>query len=692
MIPEDKTFVHSSREMATLSAEGMSEMGLHLAQMSQIVSGSSTDEIIQKMQMEHARHEKYIRSFKDQHRRLEIQLQDEQEKMVAWKRQRGGGTGPSLIDELKILQRKVLELEEVMGKDRDMLDAERQFRVRLQHLQAKQQDKVVEMLKMWMSPGGEKLLPVIIALWKRFTDSEIKYRFKHVKVEGELLVERFRKMRKDGCNRVLKALRLGSTKRAVAMCFLGWQEELVENRFESLHEELTRRHENEMFIAQMQVAQATGDEEKAKELMEEQNRRMEEQERRRVEAERLRDEAREAEAYMGEQKRLAEHRTSVALGEKEGALEGKRNAELKAEDCEKETQKARRKTVMINEQMLKALDEKEEALVEKDVYKQKNRRLTMSLNELGAESDDDLPEEDKAKPWYIDEQGKKVPRPRTRKERMQMSFNETLTCRQEMRLQTLAILDTDLRQKHNIDRLTDLVKVREHSYWELKTSHQALQDDLESQTASCREKTAREAQRVQELEDKMKQKDHDLSEIRRVNQVLQDELDSERKLTGRIRAQPPEKLTDLVRPPDRSLSELGQASEELQGDSQAQTGLRHNQTSQEGPKRVSSSPRALAAAEFKEILLMANLKDTARFRPQSAAKLTGIPRQQRPKSAADLIGSKENRARPKSAADLSSTLAPVGKQRASSASSRPKPGTLIPFSADAKRVFHVAWR
>eukprot|EP00746_Dinoflagellata_sp_MGD_P000009 gnl/MRDRNA2_/MRDRNA2_100020_c0_seq1.p1 gnl/MRDRNA2_/MRDRNA2_100020_c0~~gnl/MRDRNA2_/MRDRNA2_100020_c0_seq1.p1 ORF type:complete len:694 (-),score=154.63 gnl/MRDRNA2_/MRDRNA2_100020_c0_seq1:173-2254(-) len=683
----DTAIVESSREMATLGAEGVTALGVHITKMAQIVSAGSSRDAIQQIQMEHARYEKQLRSFKDERRRLEDKLHAEHENMVAWRHQMGGRGGPSLIDELRALQKKVAEMEELLGKEKELLAGERIFRVRLEAMQAKQQEKVKEIVKMWMSDNAAKLIPNIIQLWKRYTDREIKIRIRENTTRETLLIERHRKMRKDSCKRVLNSLRTGHTRLVMATCFLALQEELIEKRQERLNDELKRRCKNDLDIMMMQVAQATGDEEKAKELVDAHHRRLMDAFEATKEAERQRDEARQAEKDMDEQKALAEQQVSVTLGEKAHALEEKHQAEVDAENSRQETQRALEQTAKMNEEMLKAIEEKEDAILDREMFQRKNRKLTLSLAELGAESDDDEPEEDRAKPWFIDEQGVKRPRPRTRKERMQMSFDEALSCRHEMRLQLAAIIDKDLRQEDRIEKLTDLVRVQDRSLTELKSANDELQGELDAELSVRRNQSSQDAHRIEKLSDLMKQKDRVLSELKRENQKLQRDIELQAQVhQDRISVEAHKSDNCL----DHSISELRQANQVLQSDLQVETSFQRNQSSQQAlhplKNAPSLSPRAVAAAEFKELVALANLKGIASFRPKSAvgSKPLAATRLSRPRSAACVTAEKENES------------SVQGGKRASSATSKRKQtpaGTLIPFSVDPRRVnMHVAWR
>lgn len=474
--------IESSREMATLSAETASGLGFHLAQMGQIVSAGNSTEAVKKIQTEKSRYEKYLANSKDRRKKLELQLLEEQDNMVAYKRQMGNAKGVSLLDELRVLQKRVKELEHLLGTEKELLEGERRVRVKLEAMQEASLERVKNMVKMWLSDNAAKLIPVIVTLWKRYADSEVKFKFKEVATGKDLMVERHRKMRKDCCNRVLNSIRVTRSMRVAAWCWVGFQEELIERRQERLQAELNRRHENALKVMENQVAQASGDEEKSKAAAAEQYRMMEEAHQATERAEKQRDEARAAEVKMEEAKQAAEHRTEVALGEKKQALEEKHEAEVFAQEKVEETKVAKEETRVMNVEKTKALEEKKDAQLMQQQAERRNEKLTRSLNELGAESDDDEPEEDKPAPWFLDEQGVKQPRPRTRKERMAMSFNESLVMRQEMKLQLAAIIDKDLRAEDRIDKLIELVRQQDRCLSQLRYANMALQGDLKAET------------------------------------------------------------------------------------------------------------------------------------------------------------------------------------------------------------------
>mmetsp|Transcript_25855 Transcript_25855/g.45581 ORF Transcript_25855/g.45581 Transcript_25855/m.45581 type:complete len:239 (+) Transcript_25855:739-1455(+) len=79
------------------------------------------------------------------------------------------------------------------------------------------------------------------------------------------------------------------------------------------------------------------------------------------------------------------------------------------------------------------------------------------LAEIGAESDSDAPPDERAPAFFVNEDGTKVPRPRTRKERMGMAYREAESARYELRLGMAAMLDRDSSNEVRIERLKDQV-------------------------------------------------------------------------------------------------------------------------------------------------------------------------------------------------------------------------------------------
>lgn len=87
----------------------------------------------------------------------------------------------------------------------------------------------------------------------------------------------------------------------------------------------------------------------------------------------------------------------------------------------------------------------------------KVQSLQRMLAEIGAESDSDAPPDERAPAFFVNEDGTKVPRPRTRKERMGMAFREAESARYELRLGMAAMLDRDSSNEVRIERLKDQV-------------------------------------------------------------------------------------------------------------------------------------------------------------------------------------------------------------------------------------------
>ncbi|CAE8618766.1 unnamed protein product, partial [Polarella glacialis] len=70
-----------------------------------------------------------------------------------------------------------------------------------------------------------------------------------------------------------------------------------------------------------------------------------------------------------------------------------------------------------------------------------------------AESDSDAPPDERAPAFFVNEDGTKVPRPRTRKERMGMAYREAESSRFELRIGMAAMIDSDGFKNARIDNL-----------------------------------------------------------------------------------------------------------------------------------------------------------------------------------------------------------------------------------------------
>merc|ERR1719440_262234 len=79
--------------------------------------------------------------------------------------------------------------------------------------------------------------------------------------------------------------------------------------------------------------------------------------------------------------------------------------------------------------------------------------LQRMLAELGAESDSDCPPDERPPPFFINDDGTRVARPRTRKERMAMAYREAEVARWELRLGPAVMIDKDINTGNKMEAL-----------------------------------------------------------------------------------------------------------------------------------------------------------------------------------------------------------------------------------------------
>merc|ERR1719401_563437 len=137
----------------------------------------------------------------------------------------------------------------------------------------------------------DRAMRVGVCSWLQCTFDNIKFKFKADQEKERLKIEHHKRLRKAAAERRLKGIERERVRRVLQQCFLAVQEETVERRALRHLEELRRRFDDKVLILEAQLAQALGDEEKAKALIAEQVRRMEEEKRKAREAERAMREA-----------------------------------------------------------------------------------------------------------------------------------------------------------------------------------------------------------------------------------------------------------------------------------------------------------------------------------------------------------------------------------------------------------------
>eukprot|EP00440_Ansanella_granifera_P042431 gb/GFBE01046001.1/.p1 GENE.gb/GFBE01046001.1/~~gb/GFBE01046001.1/.p1 ORF type:complete len:637 (+),score=201.81 gb/GFBE01046001.1/:1-1911(+) len=451
-----------SRELVDLSAEAIGKLGVHLAQVGQIITKGvlpaprghkgTAHQIKEKLDLYKAYTDEVMRRKKE----LEDKMDADFKRMQAWRAQ-SGTEGASLVEELEALYGKVRQQDKEIKKKQDEIEAE-QEKVRLCKeeidLQKRKWASLAEdYCKKLANKQDEMYRRASVCSWLQCSFDEIRFKWKAAEEKEKLRIQHHQKMRKARAQSRLEVIGRERMKRWVQACFLAIQEETVECRHAKQMLELRRRHSDEMLVMNGQLAQALGDEEKAKELVAEQVRRMEEARRAQAEAERqaklAQKEARDARQAQAK----AEKERDQAEAAKQAAEAAAEKARLEKEAAEAAAEEARQQAHAADQARIKA--EMRQRKAEEQVRKKQKKiqSLQRMLAEIGAESDSDAPPDERAPAFFVNEDGTKVPRPRTRKERMGMAYREAESARYELRIGMAAILDKDQMQQERIDCL-----------------------------------------------------------------------------------------------------------------------------------------------------------------------------------------------------------------------------------------------
>jgi hypothetical protein len=453
----------SSRELVDLSAESVRSLGFHLEQIGGLIAGAkipkvkgdrgAPSRIKEKIQL----FDKYNAELARRQEEVEARMASDFEQMMAWRKQ-AGTEGADLIKEIEMMMKKIKNLTQLLKEEKEKVK-ELRAEVAALHLQVeREQKKWSDLFEVYVKTRRLKLEDSFkrggVSSWLQVAFDDVRFKFKAEQEKERLLTEHHRKMRKNRAQLRLDVILRERQKRQIQSCFLAMQEEQVEGRAQRHLDELRQKFDDEKLILEGQVAQLLGDEEKAKEIVAEQVRRMEEARRKQKEAEKQRDEYRKKMKKALEEKDEALKERDQAIKEKEEAIEAK----IKAES-ERDAAIAAEQAALV--QLAKAetiqTEMAQEIIKLKKELKKKMKKIESLLriiNELGAESDSDAPPDERAPPFFTNEDGSRVPRPRTRKERMQMAYREAESARCELRLGMAAMIDKDVNSQ------TMLTKIR----------------------------------------------------------------------------------------------------------------------------------------------------------------------------------------------------------------------------------------
>eukprot|EP00933_Yihiella_yeosuensis_P037748 TRINITY_DN31736_c0_g1_i1.p1 TRINITY_DN31736_c0_g1~~TRINITY_DN31736_c0_g1_i1.p1 ORF type:complete len:653 (-),score=180.38 TRINITY_DN31736_c0_g1_i1:126-2084(-) len=484
----------ASRELVDLSAEAIGSLGAHMAQLGVLLKKgalpppkgdkSTAVKIRDKLNVYNV----YTSEVDKRRKDLEDKMKTDFERLAAWRKQ-SGTEGASLIEELESLYHKIRAQAKEIETEKEKVALE-QEKVRLLILEGELKDrKWASLSKAFCEVHDDRRKEIsrraIVCSWIQCSYDEIRFRWKAAAEKEKLKIEHLRRMRKARAQSRLDVINKERLKRVAQACFIALQEEAVEGRTAKHLFELRRKQSDEMCVMNAQLAQALGDEEKAKALVAEQVRRLEE--------------ARKAQAEAERQAKIAQREAREARGdaeaarrERDKALQQKKEAEELAQKCldEKlEAEKARDEALEIAEfaeqARLRAQAEQREA--EEQVRKKQKKILSLQrmLAELGAESDSDAPPDERAPAFFVNEDGTKVPRPRTRKERMGMAYREAETARCELRIGMAAMIDKDQSNQASLDQLRVELGNSMREVREVRWANKVLAEDNEEVAQRC---------------------------------------------------------------------------------------------------------------------------------------------------------------------------------------------------------------
>mmetsp|Transcript_60040 Transcript_60040/g.110301 ORF Transcript_60040/g.110301 Transcript_60040/m.110301 type:complete len:616 (-) Transcript_60040:146-1993(-) len=492
-----------ARELVDISAEAVSSLGEHLEQIGALIATSKLQRPApgersagQKIAEKYDLYREYELDVKRRKQEIEDKMEEDFRKMREW-RKMAGTEGASLLDELKIYIKMSKRLTEELEVEKHKVMLQK---AKTREIMAQVQRKG---RKMW--PVGEKYIKLewvwsrdmwmraILCSWVQCTFYEVRFKFNADKEKEKLRLEHHQKMRKARAQSRLDVIHREQGKRIASACFLRFQEEMIENRHEKLLKKLRQKFDDERLVMRAQLAQALGDEEAAKALVEEQTRRMEAARARQEEAERKRDQALK-------EKREALAEAKEARSERDDALEAQAKAEARADTAEEnervakqEAEEATERADEADEARAKAEEEVENMQAEMVKKLKKIDSLQRMLAELGAESDSDAPPDERPPPFFVNDDGTRVPRPRARKERMAMAYREAEVARWEMRLSLAVLIDKEFNFADNMDRMKSELRLTEREVDEVRWANKILitdVNDLVSQRDAARAEAA----------------------------------------------------------------------------------------------------------------------------------------------------------------------------------------------------------
>jgi len=478
--------------LVDLSADAVDHLGAHLKQISDIMAisvnpsnkGSKTtaQRLNEKLEM----YKKYCAEVQRRKEAIDGKIHDDFERLRLW-RLEAGTEGASMVEELQKQYDTIRVLKLDIERLEEELEGEKEKVANLIELGERKDAKIVSLREIIIEKKfiwkDERVQRALVCSWLGVTFEDVKFKFKAQQEAERLKLEHQKKMRKAACEARIKVIQIERERRLLQVVFLAFQEESVVCEMERQLFQLREKHDDEILILHAQLAQALGDEERAKELVAEQVKRMEDARRAQREAERREKEAIRAMRKALEEKEQAEKERDAAVA---GQLQAEKERDQAIIDKElAEKREAEQRELAIAADLARAKAEKEKREAEELVKKTKRKvqNLQRMIAELGAESDSDAPPDERPPAFFVNEDGSKVPRPRTRKERMNMAYREAESARFELRLGMAAMIDKDLKnQQANLKLMRDLM-VSQKEVSEVRWANKTLTVDLQEAVA-----------------------------------------------------------------------------------------------------------------------------------------------------------------------------------------------------------------
>jgi len=486
-----------ARELVDLNAEAVCTLGEHLKQIGDIIAESTQPprrdaprSTAKKVADTLELYKAYCADVARRRAEIDKKTAEDFERMQLWRKE-CGTEGATLVEELEKLYEKVREMKHIIeAKDKELEEKAEQIEG-LNNTIVRKNGKLNFLAEVVVAKKkdlrSDRAQRAGVSSWLQCTIDNIKFKFKADQERERLKIEHQKRLRKAACERRLKALQQCRELSVLQKCMLALQEETVERRAERHLEELRRRYEDHVLILSAQLAQALGDEEKAKELVAEQVRRLEEEKRKAKESERAMREAQKDARTAREERDKMRIMRDKALTERDEANRLRALAEADAAAARAEAADANERAEEYKEAMVKAEQAQREL---EELMRRKNKKiknLQRMIQELGAESDSDAPPDERPPAFFVNEDGSKKPRERTRKERMNMAYREAETARWELRLGMAAMVDKEVGHKKTLNHVLSELDTSRREVQEVRWANKVLHADIEAAGAAATE-------------------------------------------------------------------------------------------------------------------------------------------------------------------------------------------------------------